>query len=195
MESNDTYIRVNRNSKESDNWHGNDKDINEQEEEEYRSDDEEEMVNGDAIEDNGGISRNKGRCVSREASGGGEISSVTTGDTMVTDMDSFWQHETVMGNMPDMEKATKEVASVVRSKIFKSTKFTNTPEMFKFKLERDNDKLMRGVFYCFLRQECKHQGGDDGIWWAAEQKEVHKSIAKKRSTVTQAMKVAFIGML
>jgi hypothetical protein len=195
MESNETYVQLHRNSNELENCHGYDKEINIQDEEENISDDEEEMVNADAIENNGSISRNKGRCVSTEAGGGGEISSVTTGDTMVTDIDSFRKHETVMGNMPDMEKATKEVASVVRSKIFKSTKFTNTPEMFEFKPERDNDEPMRGVFYRFLRQECKHQGGDDGIWWAAVQKEVHKSIAKKRTTVTQAMKVAFIGML
>jgi hypothetical protein len=96
MESNDTNIQVNRNSKELENWHGNGKDIDKQEEEEYRSDDEEEIVDGGAIEDNGGISGNRGRCVSTEAGGDGAISSVTTGNTMVTDMNSFWQHETVM---------------------------------------------------------------------------------------------------
>jgi hypothetical protein len=90
------------------------------------------------------------------------------------------QHETIMGNMPDIEKATKEIASVVRSKLFKSTKFTNSQEMFEFKPERDDEEPMRGVFYCFLCQECKHQGGDDGIWWAAVQKEVHRSIAKNK---------------
>jgi hypothetical protein len=61
MASNDTNIQVNRNSKESENWHGNEMDINEQEEEEYRSDDEKKMVNGGAIEENGDISGNRGR--------------------------------------------------------------------------------------------------------------------------------------
>jgi hypothetical protein len=122
MASNDTNIQVNRNSKELENWHGNDKDINKQEEEEYSSDDEEGMVDGGAIEENGGISGNRGRCVSTEAGGSGDVSSVTTGGTMVTDMDSFRQHETIMGNMPDMEKATKEIASVVRSKLFNSNR-------------------------------------------------------------------------
>ena len=182
-------------SNNGENWQLNDQDIDEQEEVEDSSDDDEGMVDDGTIKEKGGVSGNRGRCVSTATSGSGEISSVTTDGTKVTDIDTFRQHETIMGNMPDIEKATKEVASVVRSKLFKSTKFTNTPEMFEFKPERDNGEPMRGVFYRFLRQECKHQGGDDGIWWAAVQKEVHKSIAKKRTTVTQAMKVAFVGML
>jgi hypothetical protein len=121
------------------------------------------MDDGGTIKEKGGISGNRGVCVSTATSKSGEISSVTTDGTKVTDMDTFRQHKTIMGNMPDIEKATKEVASVVRSKLFKSTKFTNTPEMFEFKPERNNDEPMRGVFYRFLRQECKHQGGDDGI--------------------------------
>jgi hypothetical protein len=173
-------LQVNRNSKETENWQGNDQDIDKQEEEEYSSDDEEGMVDGGAIEENGGISGNRGRCVSTEEAGGsGEISSVITSGTKVTDMDSFWQHETIM---PDIEKATKDIASVVGPKLFKSTKFPNrSQEMYKFKPERDNEELIRRVFYCFLCQECKHQGEDDGIWWAAVQKEVHKSIAKKKN--------------
>jgi hypothetical protein len=147
------------------------------------------VVDGGAIKENGSTSGNRGRCVSTATSGSSEIR------TKVTDVDSFGQKGTNMGNMPDIEKATKEVALVVRLKLFKSSKFTNSQEMFEFKPERDNEELMRGVFYRFLCQECKHQGGDDGIRWAAVQKEVHRSIAKKRTTVTQAMKVAFIGML
>ena len=134
-------------------------------------------------------------CVSTGEGEGGEISSVTTSGTKVTDENSFWQHETMIGNMMDTKKATMEVATVVRSKLFKSTKFTNSSEMFDFLPERDNQDPMKGFFYRFLRKECKHQGGEDGVWWAAVQKEVHRSIAKNRTTVTQAMKVAFIGML
>jgi hypothetical protein len=181
-------------SNNGENWQENDQDIDEQEELEYRSDDDEEVDEG-TVKEKVGVGGNRGTCVSTATSGSGEISSVTTDGTKVTDIDTFRQHETIMGNMPNIEKATKEVASVVRSKLFKSTKFTNTPEMFEFKPERDNNEPMRGVFYRLLRQECKHQGGDDGIWWAAVQKEIHKSIAKKRTTVTQAMKIAFVGML
>ena len=143
--------------------------------------------------------RNKGNRmpnIRAGASGVDDNSSLTTNSrTQVTDVDSFRQHETIMGNMLDIKKTTMEVAQVVRTKIFKSTKFTNCDKMFDFQPERDDADPMRGVFYCFLRKECKHQGGDDGIWWAAVQKEVHRSIAKKRTTVTQAMKMAFVGMI
>jgi hypothetical protein len=133
--------------------------------------------------------------VTTETYAGDEDSTVTTSRTQVTDEDSFRQHETIMGNMPDIKQTTMEVALVVRSQLFKNAKFTNSDEMFDFKPERDNQDPMRGVFYRFLRKECKHQGGDDGIWWAAVQKEVHRSIAKKRTTVTQAMKNAFVGKM
>jgi hypothetical protein len=188
-------IQVNRNSKETGYCQESNLDVEEREEEEYSSEDDEEVIDGGNNKEKDSISGNKGRCVSTATSGSGEISSVTTDGTKVTDMGTFRQHETIMGNMPDIAMATKEIASVVRSKLFKSTKFTNNPEMFDYKPERDNEEPMRGVFYRFLRNECKHQGGDDGMWWAAVQKEVHKSIAKKRTTVTQAMKVAFVGML
>jgi hypothetical protein len=133
--------------------------------------------------------------VTTESHSGDDDNTVTTRLTQATDMESYKQHETFMGNMPDIKQTNMEVALVVRTKLFRIAKFTNSDEMFDFKPERDVRDPMRGVFYRFLRKECKHQGGDDGIWWAAVQKEVHRSIAKKRTTVTQAIKSAFVGKL
>jgi hypothetical protein len=46
---------------------------------------------------------------------------------------AFVRHETSLGNIPDLKKARQEVAHVVRSKIFKSTKFTPSREdMFEY---------------------------------------------------------------
>jgi hypothetical protein len=81
--------RVDRNNKVTENWKGEDQDKDEQDVEEDSSDDEERLVNGSAVEENGGNSRNRMRCVSTEAGGSDEISSVTTGRTKVTDVDSF----------------------------------------------------------------------------------------------------------
>jgi hypothetical protein len=53
--------------------------------EEDSSHHEEGMVDGSAIEENGGNSGNRMRCVSTEAGGSDKFSSVTTGGTKVTD--------------------------------------------------------------------------------------------------------------
>ena len=106
---------------------------------------------------------------------------------------AFVQHETSLGNIPDLKKAREEVAQVVRSKLFRSNKFTQSEEMFEYVPTKDADEPMRGVLYRTLLVECKHRGGNDTTWWDAVKKVVRTAISKKRTTVTMALKKAFIG--
>jgi hypothetical protein len=106
---------------------------------------------------------------------------------------AFVQHETSLGNIPDLKKAREEVAEVVRSKLFRSNKFTQREEMFEYVPRKDADEPMRGVLYRTLLVECKHRGGNDTTWWDAVKKVVKTAISKKRTTVTMALKKAFIG--
>ena len=106
---------------------------------------------------------------------------------------AFVQHETSLGNIPDLKKAREEVAQVVRSKLFRSNKFTQSEEMFEYVPTKDADEPMRGVLYRTLLVECKHRGGNDTTWWDAVKKVVKTAISKKRTTVTVALKKAFVG--
>ena len=65
--------------------------------------------------------------------------------------------------------------------------------MFEFVPTKDTVNTMRGVFYRLLPGECKHRGGDDNKWWDAVKKVVKTTISKKRTTVTMAMKKAFVS--
>lgn len=121
------------------------------------------------------------------------VSQITSSSSEATSRSAFVSHETALGNMPDAKKAKQEVSQVVRSKLFKSTKFTNRKDMFEFLPEKDPVNPMQGIFYRFLHHECKHRGGDDCIWWGLIKNEIQRTISKKRTTVTMAMKRAFVG--
>jgi hypothetical protein len=161
---------------------------------EHESDDEDEDKNSKA---------NQSKVVSRVPSGlvlssghsisASEITCSPPGSEASTRA-AFVRHETSLGNIPDLKKARQEVAHVVRSKIFKSTKFTSREDMFEYVPTKDNEKPMRGIFYRILLGECKHRGGNDNIWWDAVKKVVKTTISKKRTTVAMALKKAFICM-
>lgn len=159
----------------------------------HESDDEDEDKNSKA---------NQSKVVSRVPSGllssghsisASEITCSPPGSEASTRA-AFVRHETSLGNIPDLKKARQEVAHVVRSKLFKSSKFTNREEMFEFVPTKDTEDPMRGIFYRILLGECKHRGGNDNIWWDAVKKVVKTTISKKRTTVAMALKKAFICM-
>jgi hypothetical protein len=140
------------------------------------------------------------RSVYHLPSGGHSISAseftcspTSSSDASTAAVAAFVQHETSLGNIPDLKKAREEVAQVVRSKLFRSNKFTQREEMFEYVPTKDADEPMRGVLYRTLLVECKHRGGNDTTWWDAVKKVVKTAISKKRTTVTMALKKAFVG--
>ena len=67
------------------------------------SDEEGEDTDASIVE-NGGNNGIRMPCIRAGSGGADDSSSLTTNSrTQVTDVDSFWQHETIMGNMPDIK--------------------------------------------------------------------------------------------